>query len=409
MVERPVGLKPALAAASASMCPWSVTASSRWARIWATSSRSRAVRRSGNGSAFPTITRTARPDCGQRLASQDQDALDPVYVVHPATHVGAGADAAGDRRLSGLGGAVSRPAPPTSGRQAHNSGSRSSSSGSSAGRSSTACRYTMPLVPCAYQVAGSAPTGANDTLGDFQIRRHVFQSHLGQQLGIVLTLLALSQDVCLFDQTDLVGLGQAARIAASRSRSIAVCFALSVASGAMVSRTRCGLSNSNCRTRRGMNSGSRLFHPQLLQQRDYCPAPAVVRAVNGWRQRFHQQVQAIRKAVAGDFPFAQFQLVQGGVHRLFRYAIGNNLLQYLEHQGLDGFGMFGVEPPVRKRRWFAGGGVEAAQRRGRGAQFRGFQGIAQRRAAVVQQHIAQRARNVASGSVIGPSSQPSTT
>jgi hypothetical protein len=41
---------------------------------------------------------------------------------------------------------------------------------------------------------------------------------------------------------------------------------------------------------------------------------------------------------------------------------------------------------------FAGGGVEAAQRRRRGAEFRGFQRIAQRRTAVIQQHVAQQPR-----------------
>ena len=69
------------------------------------------------------------------------------------------------------------------------------------------------------------------------------------------------------------------------------------------------------------------------------------------------------------------------------------MLQYVEHQFFNGVGVFGVGAfQTADEGRFAGGGVEPAQRRRRRAEFGGFQRVAQRRTAVVQQHIAQQPR-----------------
>jgi len=135
------------------------------------------------------------------------------------------------------------------------------------------------------------------------------------------------------------------------------------------------------------------FDSELLQQRIAVQRRQRVAAVDRRGQRFHQQAQAVGEAVASDFALAQFQLMEGGVHRILRHALGGDLSQHVEHQRLDRPCVFGVGTlQPTDEGGLAGGGVETAQRRRRGAEFGGFQGVAQRRTAVVQQHVAQQPR-----------------
>jgi len=68
-----------------------------------------------------------------------------------------------------------------------------------------------------------------------------------------------------------------------------------------------------------------------------------------------------------------------------RHALGGDSAQHVEHQRLDRFGVFGIGTfQATNESGFTGRGVEAAQRRGRGAEFGGFQRVPQRRTAVVQ-------------------------
>jgi hypothetical protein len=261
-------------------------------------------------------------------------------------------------------------------------------------------------------VAGSAPTGRATPSAIFKSGRHVFQPDLGQQFGIVLPLLAFGQRLGLRDQTGLVGLGE--RRAEGRQPFALVprllCAQFRI--GAMVSRTRCGLSSKQLPGQsRNEIRRIRLSTRNCSSSGSLSSAGDGIAAVNRRGQRFHQQVQAIGEAVAGDFPLAQFQLVQGGVHRRLRHPVGGDLAQYLEHQASTPSACSGLEPSSPQTK--VASRVEVSKpHSGEGAapSSEVSSALPQRRAAVVQQHIAQKpcARSVASGSVIGPSSQPST-
>ncbi len=125
-----------------------------------------------------------------------------------------------------------------------------------------------------------------------------------------------------------------------------------------------------------MKSDCPAFRPQLLQERIAVQRGDGIAAVNRWGEGFHQQVQAVGKTVPGDFPLAQFQLMQGGVHRLLRDALDGDLLQHVEHQRFDRFGVFGVGAfQAANEGGLARGGIETAHRRRRGAKFGSFQRV----------------------------------
>ena len=85
--------------------------------------------------------------------------------------------------------------------------------------------------------------------------------------------------------------------------------------------------------------------------------------------------------------------MQGGVHRLLRHAVSGDLLQDAQDQLLHRFRVFrvGAFQPADEG-GFTAGRIKTAHRRWGRAQFGGFQRMAQRRTAVIQQHIAEQPR-----------------
>ena len=118
-----------------------------------------------------------------------------------------------------------------------------------------------------------------------------------------------------------------------------------------------------------------------------------IAAVDCAGERHQPELQAEGVAVAADLALVQFQLVQHGAYLLDGDAVGGNALERVEHEALHGFGLFRVaafqtaaEDDLALRI------LDAAERRGRGAEIRGLQCQLQGRGAVVEQHAVQQMR-----------------
>ena len=118
-----------------------------------------------------------------------------------------------------------------------------------------------------------------------------------------------------------------------------------------------------------------------------------VRVMRCRAQGLQNQIQAVGHTVAADLALVQFQLVQHSFELCLGDALIRHVFNHAEHQGLQGLAPLGFAAlNTAAEHQLAQGVLQAAQRRRRGAQLGGLQGLLQRRGAVLQQHAGQQLR-----------------